>query len=282
MAVVLGQNNYGKQRIRLVKVMRRPDRHDVKDLTVDVAFEGEYQAVHTAGDNATVLPTDTMKNTVYALARLHPVARIEAFGRTLAEHFLQATEHVQRVRVRIAAHPWQRLPFGGGGHHHAFVRGSGERRIALVTGSRREVRVEAGIEDLEVLKTTGSAFEGYQKDRYTTLPETSDRIFATAVSARWRYDRAVVDYDARFDAVRTALLETFAEHDSRSVQHTLYAMGQAALDASPEIGEIRLSLPNRHHLLADLARMGLDNPNEVFVATSEPFGLIEATLRRSD
>lgn len=280
MAARLAQSNYGKSRVRLFRVTREPGRHLVSDLTVDVAFDGPYRDVHLSGDNAAVLPTDTMKNTCYALAKEHPVAPLEGFGRTLVEHFLGATAEPERVRVRIAQHGWNRIEVADGPHEHAFVRGPAERRMAYVAGDRREVRYQAGIEELEVLKTTRSSFEGYIRDRFTTLPEAKERIFATIVSARWRYERAPADFDAAFDAVRAAMLSTFAEHDSRSVQQTLFAMGAAALDAAPEVSEIRLSLPNRHHLLFDLARFGMTNENEVFVPTTEPYGLIEATVVR--
>jgi urate oxidase len=277
----LAANNYGKSRVRLFRVTRDGARHDVADLTVDVALEGAYQAVHLEGDNAAVLPTDTMRNTVYALAREHPVQPAEAFGRTLVRHFLAATEHADRARVRIAAHGWNRISVDGTPHDHSFLRGSAERRMAYVSATRDGgERLEAGIEDLEVLKTTRSAFEGYIRDRFTTLPETRDRIFATVVSARWTYAAEPADFDAAFAAVRGAILTTFAGHDSRSVQQTLFAMGEAAIGAVPEVSEIRLSLPNRHHLLFDLARFGMENANEVFVPTSEPFGLIEATVVR--
>jgi urate oxidase len=280
MAVRLGDNSYGKSRIRLFRVTRDGERHDVADLTVDVAFDGRFEAVHLEGDNAAVLPTDTMRNTVYALAKQHPVEPVEAFGRVLVEHFLAHSAEAEQVRIRIAKHGWSRIGAGGQAHPHSFVRASGERRVAFVSGDRQEVRYEAGVEDVEVLKTTRSAFEGYIKDEYTTLPETKDRIFATVVSARWGYEREPEDFDGTFERVRAALLETFAGHDSRSVQETLYAMGAAALDAAPEVSEIRLSLPNRHHLLFDIARFGLENRNEVFVPTSEPYGLIEATIVR--
>ena len=280
MPAKLAANNYGKSRVRLFRVTRDGARHSVADLTVDVALEGAYQAVHLEGDNAAVLPTDTMRNTVYAMAKEHLVVPIEGFGRTLVRHFLAATEHADRARVRIAAHGWERITVDGQAHDHSFVRGPAERRMAYVSGTRGGERYEAGIEDLEVLKTTRSAFEGYIKDRFTTLPETRDRIFATVVSARWGYERAPEDFDATFGRVRAALLETFAGHDSKSVQQTLFAMGAAAIDAVPEVSEIRLSLPNRHHLLFDIGRFGLENQNEVFVPTSEPFGLIEATVVR--
>ncbi|HEV7591076.1 MAG TPA: urate oxidase [Longimicrobium sp.] len=280
MAARLGDNSYGKSRIRLVRVTREGERHDVSDLTVDVALDGRFDAVHLEGDNAAVLPTDTMRNTVYALAKQHPVEPVEAFGRVLVEHFLAACAEAEQVRIRIARHGWSRIGAGGQAHPHSFVRASGERRVAYVSGDRQEVRYEAGLEDVEVLKTTRSAFEGYIRDEYTTLPETKDRIFATVVSARWGYEREPEDFDATFERVRAALLETFAGHDSKSVQQTLFAMGAAALEAAPEVSEVRLSLPNRHHLLFDIARFGLENQNEVFVPTTEPYGLIEATVVR--
>jgi len=280
MAARLGDNSYGKSRIRLFRVTRHGERHDVADLTVDVAFDGRFEAVHLEGDNAAVLPTDTMRNTVYALAKQHPVEPVEGFGRALVEHFLGASTEAEQVRIRIAKHGWARIEAGGEPHPHSFVRASGERRMAWVSGDREAVRYEAGVEEMEVLKTTRSAFEGYVRDEYTTLPETKDRVFATVVSARWGYEREPADFDAAFDAVRGALLATFAGHDSKSVQQTLFAMGAAALEAVAEVSEVRLSLPNRHHLLFDIGRFGLENRNEVFVPTSEPYGLIEATIVR--
>jgi urate oxidase len=281
MGARLGRNSYGKSKVRLFRVNREGARHLVSDLTVDVAFEGDYQAVHLEGDNARVLPTDTMRNTVYALARQHPVEPVEVFGASLGAHFLATTDAAQRVRVRIARHGWVRIRAGDSGHDHSFVRGSGERRMAWVCSERDGVRYEAGVEEMEVLKTTRSAFTGYIKDPYTTLPETRDRIFATVVTARWRYASVPADFDVAFVAARDALLDTFAEHDSLSVQQTLFAMGEALLAEVPEVESVRLSLPNRHHLLFDIGRFGLDNQNEVFVPTSEPFGLIEATVERA-
>ncbi len=280
MSAILGQNGYGKSRVRLVKVERDGARHDLRDLTVDVRFEGAYQAVHRAGDNSEVLPTDTMKNTVYALARGAPLGEPEAFGARLAEHYLGAAPAADRVQVQVAEHAWARLDVGGAPHPHSFRKASEERRLAAVTGTRRGTTYEAGVEDLLVMKTTRSAFSGYPRDRFTTLKETEDRILATSVRAVWRYGDAPGDFGAAFAAARTAMLEAFAEHDSRSVQHTLFAMGEAVLAAVAEVEEITLTLPNKHHLLVDLSPFGMDNPNEVFVATSEPYGLIEATVIR--
>ena len=281
MSVTLASDNYGKSAIRLVKVVRDGARHHLHDYTVAVTCEGQFAATHVDGDNSVVLPTDTMKNTVYAFARLHDVRPPERFAARLAAHFLDASPEATRATVEIAVHGWHRLEVDGRAHDTAFERGSNEARLCTVADTRGDgALVEAGVRDLVVLRTAGSAFSGYPRDQYTTLKETRDRIFATAVSARWRYDRLVADPDAAFSAVRRALVSTFANHASESVQHTLYAMGASALTAVDAVAEIRLSLPNKHHLLVDLSAFKLDNPNEVFVATTEPYGLIEATLRR--
>jgi urate oxidase len=279
--VILARNSYGKSRVRLVKVSRQQDRHDVKDLTVGIQFEGDFEAVHTAGDNSKILPTDTMKNTVYALAKQHPVDQIEHFGIALVEHFLSGNPQVSRIRVDIMEQPWGRLSVAGVTHRHAFQRSGVERRLALLSATRSAITIEAGIEDLFVIKTAGSGFEGYIKDHFTTLKETSDRVFATAIRAVWRYARSDIAFRLHWEAVRQVILQTFAEHDSRSVQHTLYAIGEAALEQCGEIVEMRLSLPSKHHLLVDLAPFGLDNRNEIFMPTEEPYSLIEAVVRRA-
>lgn len=277
---MLTENNYGKSGIRLVKVIRREGSHDLRDVTVAVRLEGRFEAAHVTGDNADVLPTDTMKNTVYGLAKDSFDGSIEAFGLALCDHFLRHAPAASRASVEIAEHPWRRLTAGGAAHPHAFLREGAERRLATVSRTRESAEVTAGLDSLTVLKTAGSRFEGFLKDRYTTLAETRDRILATVVEARWKYVAASLDFDRSFALARQALLETFAMHDSASVQHTLHAMGEAVLAAVPEVSTIRLSLPNKHHLPVDLSRFGLESENEIFVATAEPYGLIEATLSR--
>src|SRR5918999_4051844 len=279
MRVTRAENNYGKQGVRLVTVRRRPDRHELQDVTVGIRFEGDFTAAYADGDHSGVLPTDTMKNTVYALAAQHPFDDIEDFGLALTDHFLMNNERATSVRVDLTEHLWDRIEIGGNPHPHAFHKGGGERRVATVTRDREGSEVLAGIEDLVVLKTAKSAFEGFPRDRYTTLKETSDRILATAVRATWRYSRPNVAFGTLWREVRRLLLETFAEHDSRSVQHTLYAMGEAVLETL-DIEEIHLSMPNKHHLPADLTPFGLESRKEIFVATAEPYGLIEGTVRR--
>jgi len=267
-------NGYGKAAVRLVKVGRGSAQHELHDLTVEVQLQGRFGPAHTAGDNTEVLPTDTMKNTVYALARGGPVDPPETFGERLARHFLGAARAADRAVIALAVHRWERVS------GDSFSRGPAERRVARVTVDERGAEVEAGLEGLGLLKTTGSAFAGFLRDQYTTLRETDDRILATDVEARWKYGRRPTDYGAAWNAVRSSLIESFARHQSASVQHTLYAMGEAALETCAEITEIRLVLPNRHHLLVDLSPLGLDNPDEIFVATAEPYGRIEAVVGR--
>ncbi len=278
--IVLGQNNYGKSEVRLVKVKRDTYRHELRDLTVDVALEGDFEAAHVRGDNTGLLATDTMRNTVYALAKDHLTRSIEEFGLKLVDHFLEAGPTVERARVRIAEHSWTRIEVNGQGHEHSFVRGSGER-IAMVRGEAGGTRVKAGIDDLLVLKTTNSGWEGFLRERFTTLPETDDRILATKITANWTYGDANVDFDRLWHGVRGRILETFTDHYSPSVQNTLYRMGEAVLEAFTEIQKIHLSLPNKHHLLYDVERFGMENEGEIFHATSEPYGLIEGTVERA-
>ena len=272
-------NRYGKSRIRLVKVRRSRDPHEIVDLTVDVQLEGAFEAVFVDGDNRPCLATDTMKNTVYALARQDPIDHVESFAIRLADHFL-GKPAVSRVRISAMEQPWGRLSAAGQPHPHAFVQAGAEHWTCVVTRDTQATEIVSGLANLVVLKTTDSGFSGFPRDEFTTLPDTEDRIMATSITAAWTYQTEVPDFSARA-RVRRALVETFAAHQSRSVQHTLYAMGEAALAACADVGSITLTLPNRHHLLVDLTPFGLDNPNEIFVATDQPFGLIEATIRRS-
>jgi len=275
---VLSWNRYGKSRIRLVKVRRAGGIHDIVDLTVDVQLEGAFEPVYVAGDNTPCLATDTMKNTVYAMARTDPIEHAELFAQRLAEHFA-GKPSVARARISVQEQRWDRLAADGRPHPHAFVQAGDEHWTTVVTREAGAVRVVSGLAHLVVLKTAESAFSGFPRDAFTTLPDTDDRLLATSITASWTYRDGTTDFGVR-DRIRAALLETFAAHRSRSVQHTLYAMGEAALAAAADATEITLTLPNRHHLLVDLAPFGLDNPNEIFVATDQPYGVIEATIKR--
>ena len=281
MPIVLGQNNYGKSRVRLVQVTRHKDRHDLKELNVAIQLQGDLTTAHTLGDNSKVLPTDTMKNTVYALAKGDAIQDPETFGAKLASHFLDTQPHISEARVELREHLWKRITVNGKPHRHSFLSAGNERRVAVVTKSRTATTVEGGIEELLVLKTTGSGFAGYIKDRFTTLAETNDRIFSTVITARWRYATPEADYGILWREIRRMVLETFAEHESPSVQQTLYLTGKLVLETFDAIAEIRLSLPNKHCLLVNLRQFGMENNNEIFVPTDEPHGLIEATIQRS-
>ena len=278
---VLGPNRYGKAETRVVVVQRSGDVHDLMDLTVSVALSGELTDVHLSGDNARVLPTDTQKNTVFAFAR-DGIDTAEEFALRLARHFVATQEAITHARVVIDRHPWDRLTVAGNPAPHSFRRaGSEVRTVHVEHGAAGDLMV-AGVRDLVVLSSTGSEFVGFAVDEYTTLSPATDRILATAMEARWRYDAACADgWDALHTRTRDCLLEAFAGTYSRSLQQTLYAMGAAAIEQVPQVVEVRLALPNRHHFLVDLSPFGLDNPGEVFLAADRPYGLIEGTVLRS-
>ncbi len=277
--IVLGKNQYGKAEVRLVKITRDTDRHQIEDLNVTSQLHGDFNAAHRDGDNGLVVPTDTQKNTVYGLAR-DGVGAVEDFLIRLGSHFVNEFEWIEGGRWAAEQYFWDRI----NDHDHAFSRNKSEVRTAVLEIKDGEKNVVAGIQDLTVLKSTGSEFHGFPVDRYTTLKETSDRILATDVTARWRYSAAAVeagiDFDAVFADVRKRLLTTFANTHSLALQQTMFAMGEDVLTAHPEIEEIKMSLPNKHHFLVDLEVFGQDNPNEVFFAADRPYGLIEATIQR--
>ncbi len=279
--IVLGQNSYGKSGVRLVKVKRGAGRHELWDLDVAVALEGDFEAAYVEGDNAGLLATDTMRNTVYALARDYLTGSIEEFGLTLVDHFLEAGPTVERAEVTITQFPWNRIEVDGLGHEHSFVRASGERTAKVTRAEGGDRSVKAGFDNLLVMKTTQSGWEGFLKERFTTLPDTDDRILATVATAEWSYGKDVdLDFDGLWGGVRDRILATFTDHYSPSVQNTLYRIGKAVLEAFPEVEKIRLSFPNKHHIPYDLSRFGMENPNEIFWATDEPYGLIEGSVER--
>lgn len=265
-----------------MKVARRGDWHELQDINVKIAFEGDFDDIHFEGDNSKCLPTDTMKNTVYALAaQTEEIEEIETFGLRLARHFLAENEEVSRVSIDIIEHKYTRIPIGREPHPHSFTKDGGEKRTTSIKMTRDDTVAESGLEDLTVIKTTKSGFAGFKKDKLTTLPEVSDRIFCTSVKADWRYANPKVATEELWRGVRQTILETFADHDSLSVQHTLQAMGEAVLNNHPAVTEISFSLPNIHCIPVDVTRFGEANNNAIFMPTDEPHGLIEGRLRRS-
>jgi urate oxidase len=276
--IEVGPNSYGKSAIRLVKVDRHVTPHRVRDLTIAITLEGDFAASYSEGDNSGVIATDTMKNAAYALAGEHLTGAIEDFGLALGRHFLGEPQ-VDRVRVTIAEHAWRPIAEAA----DAFTRDASETRTAVVVVGRDRTTARAGIADLTVMKTTRSAFSGFPRDRFTTLKETEDRIMATKINASWLYEPdAPVGFDPSFTGVRATFLEVMAEHFSVSVQASIWIIGKAILERHPEVAEVSMSLPNLHHWTVDLSPFGIENDREVYVSTTEPHGLIEATIRRTD
>ncbi|MGC4945768.1 factor-independent urate hydroxylase [Streptomyces sp. DT224] len=293
MPTILGQNQYGKAENRVVRITRDGDTHHIKDLNVSVALSGEMDDVHYSGSNAHVLPTDTTKNTVFAFAKEHGIESAEQFGIHLARHFVTSQEPIKTARIRIEEYAWERIAtsdansrfIGSDEVKHSFVRKNQEIRTAQITFDGEKWQVISGLKDLTVMNSTNSEFWGYVKDKYTTLKEAYDRILATDVSARWRYnwtsdEQRMPNWEKSYEQARKHMLHAFAETYSLSLQQTLYQMGSRIINNRSEIDEIRFSLPNNHHFLVDLEPFGLKNDNEVYFAADRPYGLIEGTVLR--
>ena len=279
--IEIAENRYGKSRVRLMKVTRHPHGHDLSEWTVQVLLKGDFDTAHVDGDNSKILPTDTMKNTVYSIARSSAATTMEDYAKELADFLLSRNPQVSSAAITIESTMWKHLTVDHKPHPSAFMRGSAEVQTTIVERAQNEpFQIHSGLNNLTILKTTDSGFEGYIKDSLTTLPETKDRILATAMRAEWHYTSAALNFESARSVIRETMLRTFANHKSKSVQHTLYAMAESALEAIPEIDDIEITMPNKHCLLVDLSRFGQDNPNQIFVPTDEPSGYIEARLRR--
>lgn len=279
--IELAENNYGKSRVRLVRVERHPGRHDLCEWTIEIRLWGDFESCFVAGDNSKILPTDTMKNTVYSLARNSNAGCIEDFGKELIAFFLGRNPQVSAAQALLSEKCWEHLNSGGKSHPTTFVQSNNERQTTEATASKSgPLSVVSGLENLIIMKTANSEFAGFIKDSLTTLPETTDRLLGTSVRAQWKYSSPDVPFVSLRTKIREIMLNVFAEHTSKSVQHTLYAMGEAALASVPEIEDVTLTMPNLHCLQVDLSRFGQDNPSEIFVPIDEPHGTIEARLCR--
>ena len=282
MSISISIQSYGKARVCLSYITRHADRHDFIQLAVDIALEGDFDAAYVDGDNSKVVPTDTMKNSVYGIARKHGVKNIETFAQNLANHFHSSFDQVESVTVSVVESLWQRIDSGGSPHQHGFVGGGSEENTCKVTQSSDGTKMKSGLRGLQVLKTTDSGFEGFLHDEYTTLKATKDRIFATTITTEWPCKKLNHDWTAERAKIRGLLLQAFVAKYSPSVQKTLHEMADVVLTECPEVSEISLDMPNQHHLLADIAKLKLENKNDIFVPTPEPFGVISATIRRDD
>jgi urate oxidase len=277
---LLADNRYGKHRVRVVKVTRQDGMHTVREWSVNVLVEGDYDDAFRTGSNVDILPTDTMKNTVYSIARRSRATCIEDFAKELIAHFLATYSHADSVSIEIKEKAWTHLEIGGKPHPTSFQQSSAELQTTSVTGSRSGLNIASGLSNLVILKTADSAFAGYIRDPLTTLRETTDRLFGTDVTASWTYNSSDLPFAEMRAKIRASLLATFADHKSLSVQHTLFAMAEAVLAQVPSVSDIKLTMPNKHCLLIDLSPFGQDNPNEIFVPTEEPHGYIEARVTR--
>jgi len=277
---VLGANQYGKAESRVVRIVRGADRHEIHDLNVSTSLRGDFDAAHVDGDQSAVLPTDTQKNTAFAYAKLHGVTSPEDYALALGRRLLDATPAAASAQVRVEQYAWDRLG------RHAFSRRGRDVRTCVVEVGRETVQVTSGLQDLVLLKSTGSEFKGFLVDEFTTLAEADDRILATSLTAEWRHDpddAGDADWNASYDLVRDVLLSTFATTYSRALQETLYVMGSAVVDTMPGIAEVRFAAPNKHHFLVDFSGFdvdGLENNGEVFIAADRPYGLVECTVLR--
>ena len=280
--IVLGKNQYGKAENRVVRIYRDTPRHEIHDVNVSTCLRGDFSAAYLAGDQSEVLPTDTQKQTAYAYAKEKGLTSIEDYGLALARHFVHDVEPVQGARIEIEEYAWQRAVVDGAEHDHTWIRTGQEVRTAAITVDAEGEWVVGGLKDMTILKSTGSEFADFLTDPYTILEPTHDRVMATSLTAQWRYTTTELDWEATFEGVKVQLVKQFAVVQSLALQQTLFEMGKAVLETYPEIAEVRLAAPNKHHFVYDLSPFGIENHREVFNADDRPYGFIQATVTRDD
>lgn len=281
MATFLEKNSYGKHAVNLSKITRHAGYHEFRQISVDTLLEGEFESAYLHGDNSKVLATDTQKNIIYALAKEHFSSSTEVFGLYLADYFVHNHDSIAKASIEITEHQWTRMLFGETAHQHAYISQGNEKHSTTIVQDASGRHIWSGIRNLLILKTTDSGFEGFIRDKYTTLKETSDRILSTQCDVSWLWTSAEADFGSLYAQIRTTLLQAFAFHKSLSVQQTLYAMGEAVLEQYEDVHEIQLVMPNKHHIPFNLEQFGMENNNEIFVATDEPYGYITGTVKRS-
>ncbi len=283
MPSTLTHKSYGKSKVRMTKVVRHPSgRHDLFEFDVSVKLDGDFSAAYTEGDNRLVIATDTIKNAVYVVAKEKSFGSAEEFALQLSGHFVHTYPQVTYATVEIRQTSWRRIAVGASPHDFSFTADGAHKRFAGVMQARNRIlSVNGGVVDLQVLKTTGSEWKDFHSDKYRTLRDTSDRILATSIDATWTFYPEARNFNAAYDAITEAILATFAENHSLGAQQTIMQMGEAALAACPDILSIGFVLPNQHRIPFNLEPFGLEFENDIFVATSEPFGEIQGTVTRS-
>jgi urate oxidase len=278
--VPLIKNTYGKGRVRVMRIHRDGDRHEVSQLNIKAMMEGDFARAYTDGDNSTSVSTDTIKNVVNVIARENTGLSTEEFCQVLAKKYLDSYSQVERVSVTAHETKWSRLEVGGKPHPHSFVLDSNGKPFVEVAATRAGSSMSSGVDGFTFMKTTQSGWENFYKDAYSTIQPTGDRMCATSMVASWKWSAKPANYAATNAKILDTLLTVFASTYSPSVQNSLYHMGEAALAAVPEISEISMACPNIHYILMNLSAFGLDNNNDVFLPTDEPHGQIECTVGR--
>ncbi|XP_072245530.1 uricase [Leuresthes tenuis] len=281
------RTGYGKNLVKVLVIRRQGSHHYIIELMANVEITLKSRKDYLTGDNSDIIPTDTIKNTVHALAKIKGVKTIEQFSLDICNHFLTSFNHVLRAKVYMEEAPWRRLEKNGAEHAHAFIYSPEAFRFCDVEQTLNgSPVVHSGMRDMKVLKTTQSGFEGFLRDRFTTLQETKDRCFCTSVYAKWRYNNVQdVDFDAAWKTVKETIFERFAGPYDRgeyspSVQKTLYETQVLVLERIPEVDEIEIVMPNQHYFIIDMTKMGIANQNEVLLPLDSPSGNITGTLRR--
>lgn len=276
----LGANRYGKQRVRVLRKHVEKGRHTISEISADVLLEGTFDRSFLSEDNQQIVATDTVKNTIIALAHQHLDECIEDFGLVLGRHFLASHPQVDLVHIEIRQKLWERLVIEGKPAPHSFRAAAEGEPFTRLTISRVGIEIQSGVRNLHVLNSTNSAFAGFDHTEFTTLEDAEDRIFSTLVQAVWKFIGDDVDFLEARKQTMDAVMKVFVENFSPSVQRTLFQMGEAALAAAPAISEIEIRLPNKHYFAAKLEVFGMENPNLTFFPQEEPHGEIEAVVRR--
>ncbi|KAM4640834.1 uricase-like isoform 2-T2 [Discoglossus pictus] len=278
---------YGKNAVKVLHIKRNGKQHFIKEIEASVELTLKSKKDYLQGDNSDIIPTDTIKNTVYALSKLKGIHTIEEFALDIATHFLTSFNHVTEAKIYIQEAPWKRMEKNGVGHVHSFIYSPEGVHFCEVEQKQADLPViYSGIKELRILKTTQSGFEGFLKDRFTTLPEVRDRCFSSIVNCKWKYATSkVVDFTSIWNVVKEIILDKFAgPYDkgeySPSVQKTLYDIQVLSLNKVPEIKEIEIILPNKHYFTIDMSKFGLTNNDEVLLPSDKPYGNIAGTVRR--
>ncbi|HEX5473207.1 MAG TPA: hypothetical protein VFX12_00985 [Vicinamibacterales bacterium] len=277
----ISASSYGGSRVRLLRLFRRGDRDDPRDLAVGVRFEGDFSTAFREGVPEGIIPAETLTRLVQRVAREQPSADLEPLGLALCARILDRHPHVGRVRVEIVERPWTRVQIGGKAQGQTFTDSGAERRLATVTSNGTRAAVVAGLEQLVLMRTTGFAPPRRKGAPDEAAADGLQTLLVVTLGARWRYAEGDLPFALYREGARLAILETFARHAARTLQHTLYAIADVLLATYQEIAEVTLTAEERPYRPADLFEEGLENPDEVFVARDEPLGVVEVTVTRS-